>query len=94
MRRWRVKPVFAWYDLWVGLFWDRHKRILYVFPLPMFGVKIYRAEYRREDIKRLCRAHGEAVECWHGSYSGADMRFCEQGPWRACPYGAEYRGEE
>lgn len=35
-----VKPIFAWYDLWVGFFWDQAKRRLYVFPVPMFGVVI------------------------------------------------------
>lgn len=36
----RVKPIFAWYDLWIGAFFDRPKRRLYVFPVPCFGVVI------------------------------------------------------
>jgi hypothetical protein len=36
----KIKPVVAWYDLWVGMFWDRGKRRLYVLPLPCLGVVI------------------------------------------------------
>lgn len=35
-----IKPLFAWYDLWVGAFWDRKQRKLYILPLPMVGVVI------------------------------------------------------
>ena len=36
----RVRPIFAWYDFWVGLFWDQKKRVLYILPLPMVGLRI------------------------------------------------------
>lgn len=29
-----MRVAFKWYDLWVGAFWDRRARVLYVCPLP------------------------------------------------------------
>lgn len=34
----RCKLLFAWYDLWVGAFWDRKTRKLYLLPVPCLGV--------------------------------------------------------
>jgi len=36
----RIRPVFAWYDAWIGAYWDRHSRTLYVLPLPCLGVAV------------------------------------------------------
>lgn len=36
----RIQPFFRWYDLWIGAYWDRHDRTLYVCLLPMLGVRI------------------------------------------------------
>lgn len=36
----RVRFVFAWYDLWVGMYWDRKSRKLYILPLPCIGIVI------------------------------------------------------
>ncbi len=33
-----IKPIFAWFDFWVGAYWDKRKKRLYLFPVPMFGV--------------------------------------------------------
>jgi hypothetical protein len=34
----KVRPLFAWYDLWVGAFWDQKNRRLYVLPFPCIGL--------------------------------------------------------
>ena len=36
----KVSAFFRWFDLWVGAYWDRKARALYVCPLPMLGIKI------------------------------------------------------
>lgn len=34
----KIEFIFKWFDFWVGLFWDKKKRWLYVLPIPMFGI--------------------------------------------------------
>lgn len=36
-RRFGFRPIFAWYDMRVGLFIDTRKRRAYIFPLPCIG---------------------------------------------------------
>lgn len=42
----KVRLMFAWYDLWVGVFVDRPRRRVYIFPLPMLGLRV---DFARED---------------------------------------------
>lgn len=37
MRMMKVRPVFAWYDFWIGAYYNRAKRRIYVLPLPCIG---------------------------------------------------------
>lgn len=38
---WQIEPVVAWYDCWVGIYVDRDKRTVYVFPCPCIGLRVY-----------------------------------------------------
>ena len=53
-----MSPLFAWYDLWIGAFWDRFHRKLYILPVPMFGVVI---EFGPRKLRPLnLRSEGES----------------------------------
>ena len=36
----RILVYFAWYDFWVGLYWSKSSRCLYVCLLPMLPIAI------------------------------------------------------
>lgn len=36
----KIRPIFAWYDMWVGAYWDQKRRWLYLMPVPCLGVVI------------------------------------------------------
>ena len=36
----KIKFIFRWYDFWVGFYFDRKNKVVYFFPIPMFGIKI------------------------------------------------------
>lgn len=36
----KVRLIFRWFDLWVGVFVDVPKRCVYVFPVPCLGLRI------------------------------------------------------
>jgi len=40
----KVSIFFAWYDFWIGAYYDRAKRILYVCPFPMIVIKVTPAQ--------------------------------------------------
>jgi hypothetical protein len=34
----KIQFLFKWYDLWVGIFYDRKNRWIYLLPLPTVGI--------------------------------------------------------
>lgn len=49
----QIKFFFAWYDFWIGFFYDQKKRTLYFCPLPMcvFMIVLKEKSYEKERIK-------------------------------------------
>ena len=60
-----VSFLFAWYDFWVGAYWDRKTRRLYVLPLPMVGIVI---DFGGSEQRT-------AAEIWHGLRTGDPIAY-------------------
>ncbi len=64
----RIRPIFAWYDFWVGWYWDRKLRRLYVLPLPCIGVM-----FDFDPLPELnARRHELIDKKWQGGLSEAE----------------------
>lgn len=33
-----IKFIFKWYDLWIGVFIDKEKELVYILPIPCIGI--------------------------------------------------------
>lgn len=42
----KIKFIFAWYDFWIGAYWDKTNKVLYIFPIPCFGFKIFKKKVK------------------------------------------------
>jgi len=58
----KIRPVFAWYDLWVGAYWDRSLRWLYLLPLPCVGIVIQFRPIHRATCGTMYRGCDPACE--------------------------------
>lgn len=32
--------LFAWHDLWIGIFIDKNRQTIYILPIPTLGIRI------------------------------------------------------
>lgn len=83
IKRLFIKPIFAWYDLWVGAYIDILHKSVYILPLPMVGVKIRLLPERDMTTDSLCLGCG-----WVGHHidlrEGYEPSFGYTGPTH-CP---------
>lgn len=49
---------FAWYDFWIGVYYDRLDEVLYICPLPMCVIRIDKS-YRYSWFPRRCKVCGK-----------------------------------
>lgn len=72
----RVALRFAWFDCWIGWFWDRRRRHLYICLIPMLPL-ILRFPWRRRCDVVGCRAPATHVCRRPGSVLFGDP-LCEE----------------
>jgi hypothetical protein len=35
-----IRVFFAWYDMWIGLYYNRLAKVIYICPIPMVCIRI------------------------------------------------------
>ena len=66
----QIRFKFVWYDLWIGAYWDRQSRWLYVCPLPMCVFIIA--------LQTACQAKGHTWKSEGGRACPRDVSGCSQ----------------
>jgi hypothetical protein len=54
----KIQFLFKWYDLWVGIFYDRKNRWIYILPFPTVGIIL---KLPTSPVKKL-NIHSVSVE--------------------------------
>lgn len=44
----KARIFFAWYDMWIGAYWNRENKVLYICLLPMIVIAIYHFKSKQE----------------------------------------------
>jgi len=65
----RIKFIFAWYDIWIGIFIDSKKKLIYIFPVPCLGLVIsycsHSGEPYYDNHKLKCRQCAGIIKDYH-----------------------------
>jgi hypothetical protein len=71
----KIKPIFRWYDLYVGLYLDTKNKYAYLFPLPTLGFRIDLQSGPR------CRECDKVLDEDEAHYLEHTCSECEQQPY-------------
>lgn len=74
----QLSIIFAWYDFWVGFYWDRKGRTLYFLPIPTIGISIKfpaKAETKKSASSTMC-ACGHWIDQHEQLPGGSFCRGC------------------
>jgi len=62
----KIALLFAWYDLWIGLYWDKKNKWLYILPLPMIGIILKFRWVVKHKCNNMCVERFCGSDCdWH-----------------------------
>nr|WP_294897794.1 hypothetical protein [uncultured Pedobacter sp.] len=81
----RIQLLFAWYDLWIGAFWDAKKKWLYILPLPCIGIILKFNFLAKKEVKSTSEALNK-----HNVINS----FCDFGTTRVDGYWRDENGAE
>lgn len=77
----KLKLFFAWFDFWIGFYWDRKERELYIAPFPCFVIKVAGLFQSRElqcaECGHSAKLHVGANGClWAGQSADQTTTLC------------------
>jgi predicted GNAT family acetyltransferase len=61
----KFKLFFAWYDFWIGFYWDREKRVLHICPVPTVVIKIWKPQpvkFQKVEMKGIRHYIHEVID--------------------------------
>lgn len=70
----KVKLFFRWFDLWIGIYIDKRNKVIYICPIPMFGIKIDIWEWLTPHYQIIGNYTGKPIGCTRGKEGIEDVK--------------------